>query len=256
MPIRALIVLLVILNLGVALWWVTRTEPPPPSDPALPAGVELLRLPGEDAPATPAAPPVAAEAATGDAADAAAGDGAGAAGVAASSAPPAAAPPDPPAVAPERCLRLGPFDDAAAAGAAADAVRAAVLRQAVRTLPEATRGWDVRMAALPNRTAAEAMAGRLGAAGFHDHYLLSPDEDGRVDIALGRFSTEEGAQRHRRALQEAGFDAVAQPVGDAGVRHWLHVAVAQAADADALRRMAGAARASRVDCATLGAAAR
>jgi hypothetical protein len=254
MPTRALIVLLVILNLGVALWWATRADPPPPVDAPLPAGVEPLRLLGEAAPgvAPPAATAAPAPTGDADAPDDAGADGAGDAVVAAADVAPAA-PQAPEAPAPERCLRLGPFGDADAARAAADAVRASVLRLAVRGLPDTSRGWDVRMAGLADRAAADAMAARLVAAGFSDHYLLSPDADGRIDIALGRFSNEDGAQRQRNALREAGFEAVVLPLGDEGkLQHWLHVAIEAQADPGALRRAAGATRSARVDCATLG----
>ena len=66
MLLRALIVLLVVVNLGVAAWWATRAPPPAPGHPASPVGVPRLQLlreaprPARAAPApvvaTPAAP--------------------------------------------------------------------------------------------------------------------------------------------------------------------------------------------------------
>ncbi|MCC8446642.1 SPOR domain-containing protein, partial [Xanthomonas translucens pv. translucens] len=42
---RALLVVLTILNLGVALWWATQPQTPAPAPlPALPAGVATLQL--------------------------------------------------------------------------------------------------------------------------------------------------------------------------------------------------------------------
>ena len=271
MPARALIVLLLILNLGVALWWATRGPPAPAPQVPLPAGVETLQLLGEgDAtgPSTPAA--VAGEStappASGAAPDAAEGDAspdsAGPTDAAAESPQLASdlllrpAPSDPaPTAGPQRCRRFGPFPDAAAASRAAAALRPSAERLVVRETRAAARGWDVRMVALADRAAAEAMASRLAAAGFRDHYLLSAAEDGSVDIALGRFGNEDGARRHRDALQAAGFDAAAVPVGD-GPAHWIHVALAAQADPAALRRAAGAAQAASIDCATLEAPAR
>ena len=57
MLIRALIVLLVVLNLGAAAWWLTRPAPTPPAEPALPAGVARLQLLNE-APSIPTQAPV------------------------------------------------------------------------------------------------------------------------------------------------------------------------------------------------------
>ena len=58
MPARALLVLLVMLNLGVALWWLLRPAPPTPPAQAQPAGVPRLQLLEERAaaPVPPAAP--------------------------------------------------------------------------------------------------------------------------------------------------------------------------------------------------------
>ena len=57
MLIRALIVLLVVLNLGAAAWWLTRPAPTPPAEPVLPAGVARLQLVNE-APSMPTQAPV------------------------------------------------------------------------------------------------------------------------------------------------------------------------------------------------------
>lgn len=249
MPARALIVLLLILNLGVALWWATRDGPAPTPEVRLPEGAEPLRLLSDSQPA-------------------AAVPGAPAAGVAASVPAPELepdpllrpAPQDPPGTAnapASRCHRLGPFADAAAADRAATALRPTVLRLALRETRTAARGWDVRLSALPDRAAAEAMVARLVAAGFGDHYLLPAADDGSVDVALGRFGSEDSAQRHRTALRAAGFDAVAAPIGDGGqAQHWVHVAIDEGADLAALQRAAGAAQIADVDCATLSAPGR
>src|SRR5690606_14841075 len=60
MLIRALIVLLLVINLGVALWWGLRPVPPAPSLPAPPPGVATLQLVTESksAPGNIAAPMV------------------------------------------------------------------------------------------------------------------------------------------------------------------------------------------------------
>jgi len=247
---RALIVLLLILNLGVALWWITREAPPPAAEVALPPGAEPLRLLDESArPADPAASSPPAAATTQDPASS----------VAEPVAPPledAPAAQAAPAVA-STCHAFGPFADAAAAERARAQLQPVALRLSTRESRSAPRGWSVHLPALADRAAAGAMAARLVEAGFRDHYLMPAAENGTVDIALGRFGNEAAAQRHRAALRAAGFEAVAEPIGDAGdARYWIDVAVGEHADLAVLRRASGAAQAERIDCATLATAAR
>src|SRR5688500_9635417 len=108
---RALIVLLVILNLGVAAWWVRRTDPPAPASTPHPRGVPRLQLVSETDAGTRAqvAAPQAGEPLT-------------PAPSPAGSAPDAPAPAidetgQPPAIA-ALCFSFGPFPDAASASAA------------------------------------------------------------------------------------------------------------------------------------------
>src|SRR5690554_6818118 len=108
MPARALFVLLVMLNLGVATWWLLRPGPPAPAPRVQPADVPRLQLLGEHGPAT---------AATGvPGRDAPAPDP-----------PPAAGPQEipvaPVATAGLRCLGFGPFTDAVSVAAARAALQ-------------------------------------------------------------------------------------------------------------------------------------
>lgn len=240
MPSRAVIVLLLILNLGVALWWITRVDAGPAPVVALPEGAEPLRLLGEAA-----APPARAQPTP-----------------AAPDAPAAPSPVDAGADAPGAdiadtdtapvCHSFGPFDDEAAVQQAQARLRPLVQASASRQVQSAARGWQVRMRALPDRDAATATATRLVAAGFRDHYLMPADAGGRVDIALGRFGSEPAARRHQQALGAAGFAAIAEPLGDpATARHWIDVAAPAEADLAALQRASGAARGEAVECGTL-----
>lgn len=236
MPSRALIVLLLILNLGVALWWVTRVHTQPALVVELPEGAEPLRLLAEAAaPAVaPAPPPIPAPAAP------------------QTQAPTAATAASVDASAAIACRSFGPYDDAAAAQQAQARLRPLVQSLATRQVQAVARGWQVRMRALPDRDAAAATATRLTAAGFRDHYLMPADADGWVDIALGRFGSEPAARRHQQALVAAGFAAIAEPLGDpATARHWIDVAVPAATDLAALQRASGAARSETVECGTL-----
>ncbi|WP_298579629.1 SPOR domain-containing protein [uncultured Luteimonas sp.] len=252
MPVRALIVLLLILNLGVALWWSTR--PPAPTAPAvtLPAGAEPLRLLDEPAaaPARAPAPQVAPSP------------------VPAIAPPPAPAPTSAPApaptdqttaaapvdAAPATCRSFGPFQDAAGAAQAQARLAPLVQALATRTVQPDARGWQVLLRAMPDRDAAAATVERLIAAGFRDHYLMPTAADGTVDIALGRFGSEPAARRHQQALAAAGFGAVAEPLGGPGAaRYWIDVAPGAQAELADLQRASGATRSEPVDCAALAA---
>src|SRR5690606_4415070 len=148
MLIRAAIVLLLVLNLGVAAWWVLHDAPPAPAVPQ-PSGVPRLQLLDESTPAGDDAP--------------------------GNQAP-------------------------------------ALASSAVPTAPGACRGpagqganWRVYLPDLESPEAAQAMAARIGAAGFSD-FLVMREGDAN-SIALGLFSALDGAQRRVDALQAAGFPA-------------------------------------------------
>ena len=238
MPSRALIVLLLILNLGVALWWITRVDTPPAALVILPEGAEPLRLLDEAAaPATATVPTVQPVPAPPEAP------------VVATAPPPVA---DADTAAAMACRSFGPFDGAASAQQAESRLRPLVPSLATRQVQPVARGWQVRMRALPDRDAAAATATRLAAAGFRDNYLMPADADGRVDVALGRFGSEPAARVHQQALVAAGFAAVAEPLGDpATARYWIDVAAPADADLSALRRASGAARSETVECGSL-----
>lgn len=256
---RAVIVLLVVLNLGVAAWWLSggsAAAPPPP--PASPDDVPRLRLLSEVPPAQrPAAPPPASVAPppTPMAESAAAQ-------APAASEPPPEAPVAPPLAANAalppgaRCLAIGPFADAAVAGAARSRLQAGALRLRDRVQsPPAARGWRVWMPPQADNAAAVALAARLREAGFADQYVLGAGEDANA-VALGRFGSESAARQREAAVRAAGFAEVrAAPLGGqplAAPQRWVDVAFAATGPSSAdLRELAGAPRADSVDCAAL-----
>ena len=234
MTMRALLVLLVVLNLGVAAWWLFHDDTVAPTQAEPPSGIARLALASEHPdlllPPSPVATPV--ETAPADA--------------------PAPTPPQPtpPPVA-DTCLRLGPFTDADAAGKAQETLRASAKRIAVREQQAQAgrdRGWRVYLPPATDRAAADATAERLRAAGFKDLLVVGNGAEAN-GIALGRFSSEDRARQHAEALRAAGFEAKAEAVGETKTAYWLELTVAGAADAAALRRRAGAAQARPIDCA-------
>jgi cell division septation protein DedD len=236
MTMRAFLVLLVVLNLGAAAWWLLHTDAPATETAEPPSGVARLSLVSEHPELRPAPAPAAVDDA-----------------VAPSAAEPAVAadvPPPPPPPSNDTCLRLGPFADAAAAGQAQTALRGGATRLAIREQAQPAgrdRGWRVYLPPAADRSAADAAAGRLRAAGFTDLLVVGNGTEAN-SIALGRFSTEDRARQHAAALRAAGFEAKAEALGETRSAFWVELAVAGPADAGALRRRVGAAQARPMDC--------
>ncbi|WP_372016254.1 SPOR domain-containing protein [Pseudoxanthomonas sp. 10H] len=184
---RALIVILVALNLGVAAWWLLRPDPPAPVLPTSTAGgVELRMLAAapmqDDTPARVASPAV-------------------------------------PATTPATCLRLGPFPDRGAAEVA-QAGLGALLRDAALTeeAGQAT-GYRVLLPPAGDRAQAQATAARIAAAGFEDLIVLNQGGDANA-IALGAYRNRETAERRAAALRAAGFPAEVRAQGASGASRW------------------------------------
>lgn len=220
---RALIVLLLVLNLGVALWWTVRGAPPPAAPAAQPAGVATLQLLRELPPgARPEPRTPASRMGTETGASA------------------------------ETCLAFGPFDDAAKAEAARARLQPMVARLHVRKATVApARDWRVWLPPLVDRAAAQAMAARVAAAGFKDYFIVAGGAEAN-GIALGLFHSEEAARRHEAALRAAGFaDVRAEPVGAADVKTWIDVAAPASFDPAVARAALGTVGVEPLDCASV-----
>lgn len=179
MLIRATIVLLAVLNLGVLAWWLWR---PAPVQAAVeqPVGVPRLVLLEEIEP-PPATPPEPAP-------EQARPEPAGAEPAIRETLPAADETPASATLPPEedRPLAGAPRCEGAAGGD--------------------TRGWRVYLPPAADLAAAEATARAIGEAGFGD-FLVLRDGDSANGIALGMYSTEAAAQRRSAALRDKGFAA-------------------------------------------------
>ncbi|MCC8537197.1 SPOR domain-containing protein [Xanthomonas axonopodis pv. poinsettiicola] len=280
MYVRALIVVLIVLNAGVALWWAMQPPPSPPAAPPQPTGVARLEvLPmlatGASRPSlaaaaqpevgvvpasrTPAPVPAAATAAAAatrslepgaDTASRPAGQpalSAPAATVATADAKPAPAAPTPPA-APERCASLGPYTARSDADVALARLRGQVSRASVRE--DADAGVSTFRVMLPDvgdRAAAQALVKRIAAAGIGDYYVIAQGEGNTV--ALGQYQSRERAERRQASLVSAGFPAQLVPSGSGQSRWWVDVRSTLAAAT--LQGAAGATRQRSLDCAAL-----
>lgn len=66
--------------------------------------------------------------------------------------------------------------------------------------------WRVWLPRLPTADAAQATATRIAEAGFSDYLVVRDGADANT-IALGRYGSEEAAQRRTAALRASGFPA-------------------------------------------------
>lgn len=259
---RALIVVLVVLNLGVAAWWIWRPEPSARADEDdLPTGIAQLRLlqevdrPPVETPARAAVADTPAPATARENAPPAPAVPEQAPATAA--APPAEEPsaaqspaPEPPKTTPpaSRCYRIGPYPDELARTAALPALRpyASTMRSS-ETRPASGRGWRVIVPPAADAGAAKAMADRIRAAGFTDYFVVSEGADAHA-IALGRFSSEDRARQHATTLQAAGFPARAEALGDARPQYWVDIVAEADAQPAAIRTAAGGPDVRPGDC--------
>ncbi|UYC11967.1 SPOR domain-containing protein [Xanthomonas sp. CFBP 8445] len=279
MLVRALLVVLTILNLGVAVWWAMQPPTPPSAPmPAVPAGVATLQLVSETpapvaAPPAPTAAPAQAQddpaVATGAAEPAPAQTDAAAAPTTAAPAtaptPPAAAPAPAPTEAQARaepaatpaadaavCLSVGPYADREAAQSAIAALAPGAPRARLREAADSdATSFRVILPTIGGEDGLKQATERIVAAGIRDYYPLRQGDAGNA-IALGQYRSREGAERRRQELARAGFNADLIPNGGSGQsRWWLDLRADSAAQAAALRRQLGAARQRTVDCAAL-----
>lgn len=222
---RALIVLLVILNLGVAAWWWGRSEPVAEAPPAAPVGVATLEL------VTPARTDVNARQSA-----------------------QAAAQPRAPAVVADLpanavCFRAGPFTDRGSAERSASPLGSRVLRARARELPAAgASGYRVLLPPSASREQAQALAQRVGAAGFND-YLVVNDGDEANSVALGRYRSRDAALRRQDEMMAAGFDAQVRASGrGVATQWWLELATPASTQAEELRALLASAELVAQSC--------
>lgn len=224
MILRAAIVFLLVLNLGIAAWWMGGGNAVrEPASAPLPADVPGLRLLSETtarpAPPAPDTAPVSAAA------------------VAVATVLPTPV---------EHCLRFGPFADAAARDAARAALSAAGVAAKPRETPARSgKGWKVFLPAFASHEDARAMGEKIKAAGINDWYVMGEGAEAN-SIALGRYGSEDAARRREAELKAKGIAAQVVAIGDVAAQSWLDARVPANLRRDALARIAPA---KDVECA-------
>ena len=200
MLLRALLLLLLCMNLGVAAWWMAHREPVQPVPAATEPGIPGLRLlsemerrPGGDASAELAEAPT---------------------------------PVSPDA----QCLALGPFDTPADLRAAMDALLPRVERIQFREVPAvALRGYRVYLPPAPSREEALQVARALSAQGVTDYYVVTAGPQQNT-VSLGSFRDLANAAQRRDALAALGYAPVVEPRTEAVSQWWIDLAAAPGFD--------------------------
>lgn len=198
---RALLLLLLLMNLGVAAWWALRVEPvDTPAAPPRADGVPSLRLLSEVE-------------ATGTIADT----------------PELAGPPEPEGGTPgERCRQIGPFLTQADLRRAMTALTPVVDRIQFReSRAQANRGFWVFLPAQQTREQALATARQLSARGLRDYYVVTAG-DRENTISLGLFRDRPNAETRRAEVERLGFEPQLQERIEEIPNYWIEFA----ADAD------------------------
>jgi hypothetical protein len=200
MLLRALVLLLACMNVGVAAWWAAHREPPPRVLPATEPDIAALTLLSEsDRARLGGAAPVA-EAV--------------------------------PAPLPEGavCQSLGPFESAEALRRAMDALLPRVERIQYREVQAmALHGYRVYLPAAANRQQALDAARLLAARGIADYYVVTAGDQENT-VSLGIFRELDNATKRRDSVAALGFNAVVEPRTEPVRQWWIDLAAAAGFD--------------------------
>lgn len=192
MFVRALVLLLLVCNLAVGLWWWLRPVPVAPLPPATEAGVPPLRLLSEL-------------------------EGANGSGLATAPAPTSASG--------EQCLEVGPFLTRTDLRRAFNALVPVALRIQYREATvQSDRGWWVFLPAPPTREQALETARALSARGLRDYYVVTAGENANT-ISLGLFREHGNAEQRLADVRAQGFPADMAPRIEDVQQYWVGLAI-------------------------------
>jgi hypothetical protein len=194
---RALVLLLVVMNLGAFAWWALHANARPVPIPTTTKGVAPLVLLSEAEHAH--------QRGSSDELDAA---------------------PDPNSATP-RCLSIGPLATPADLRRAMDTLTPLVGRiQYRQARGSEMHGYRVYIPALASRDAALEAGRKLAAKNIKDYYVVTTGAQENT-ISLGLFRDLVNAEARRDAVRAVGFDARLEPRLDDAQQYWIDVAVAR-----------------------------
>lgn len=240
---RALVAILLMMNVGIAAWWLLRDAPlaadaSTQSQDGVPPLVLLAErpVPAPDSakPIAPAPAPPAEQSAPAETTSATASP---APAQIADSAPPrdAAALATEPANAPEvaattgtdaaiACFSIGPFQSLADLRRVSAAIEPALQRQQMREARGTeTRGYRVYLPAFATRQLALETARALEARGLRDYYVVTAGA-GENTVSLGLFRELANAEARREEVRGFGYEARLEPRTEDITRWWLDIA--------------------------------
>jgi len=287
MLVRALIVLLTALNLGVAAWWIARPAPPAPVADTLPPGVARLRLVDEGKRIAATQPAVAADAAgQGRSLQARPLDGSSA-GLKPGEAKPAELKAADSSVAPAKPGEDKPSESKAGENKAGEGKALAAETAAAPPPPAvpaakpqcfslgpfaddaAAAAARAKLAPLAQKVSSRTLSGGGNSRGWRVYLPAASAEAAQATaqriraagfndlfvmsgaqanaIALGRFRNEESARKRGEELAAAGFAAKVEALGESSGQVWLDAATATS-KGEALRVAAGAQRWRGISC--------
>lgn len=195
---RALLLLLVVMNLGVGAWWALHRPPAPVPLPAVEAGVPPLRLLREG-------PPVA---------------------IAPTAVPPAAEDLGEQPV----CLSVGPLATPEELRRVMAALTPRVVHIQFRETASARlRGYRVYLPAAGSRAQALATARSLAARGVRDYYVVTAG-DQQDTVSLGIFRERANAEARQRQIAVLGYQARIEARTEPAPQWWVDLAAGSGFD--------------------------
>lgn len=200
---RALLISLLLMNLGVAAWWGLRTPPPESRPAATEPDIASLRLLSEtEAPDTGL---ISADAES-------------------------VGQPEPADAPAQHCLQIGPFLTQADLRRAMGALTPLASRIQFRENRVLTnRGFWVFLPAQGTREAALAAARELSARGLRDYYVVTAGDQENT-ISLGLFRDRGNADTRQREVQALGFAPQLQERKEEIPNYWIELAAAPGLD--------------------------
>jgi hypothetical protein len=140
---------------------------------------------------------------------------------AAPAAKPPAAEPQPAPIESARCRSVGPVDDATAAAAASERLRAHGWQPRERNVEgQVLDGYWVYLSDLKDPAAQRSALARLGAAGIHDTAALTaPEQSDRVSV--GFFADQAHAVRRAEQVRALGFKPTLDVHQRTAIQHWI-----------------------------------
>ncbi len=122
----------------------------------------------------------------------------------------------------QRCVTVGPFNDAERVGQAADMLQQRGFEVRQRSEQSPQTGYWVYVGGLKSESDEKAVVSRLVQHGVSDAHVM-PDSDKGGRVSVGFFSERDGAERRARAVRGLGMNADIEKRTQSAAAHWVDV---------------------------------